>query len=680
MRHRPLLVGALVVAACNSILDNPEHHLVSATGGTEAGPICHVNEDCPDGELCLFQSCGRSCAGDRDCKSGTHCLRTENGTACVTDLAAACGAGCPIGTVCNLEDGTCRNDCDSGCLSGQSCRAGLCISGLARDAGAGGVGGDANDTNVGGAAAGSAAAGGDPNKSNPCIGVVCDQPPSSECQSSTQFVSYDDVGSCNDEGSCEYVEHVTSCDCDDDSCVTDPCESITCDAPPASKCSSLQTLTFYADEGTCTKTGSCRYAPTDENCDFGCSNASCKPDPCEAVSCKEPKPPTCKDATTTLTYAASGTCEAGKCSYAATEKPCDSNQACSGAGVCALCKSNASCGASCVACAAATPKCKDLGTTSKCVGCLTSADCSGATPICNSSTNACEARPSCINVAQMCGPKGDLDCCSSSLVTGGTFDRSNNANYPAKIGDFRLDTYEVTVSRFRKFVAAYSPTMIPAGAGKNPNNPQDGGWNTAWNASLPSDTISIRASLGCEKNRSTWNDTVGTVATESLPINCVDWFKALAFCIWDGGRLPTQAELNYAVAGGAAQRVYPWGDSPAPDCAHANFHGASGGTDYCVGPGTGAVSRVGSLSPAGDGLYGQADLSGNVWEWAQDYYDAFYQTPCNNCADLNGGSFRVMRGGSFTSENLYELSTSYRGPDQGRALSGSMGFRCARAP
>jgi sulfatase modifying factor 1 len=151
--------------------------------------------------------------------------------------------------------------------------------------------------------------------------------------------------------------------------------------------------------------------------------------------------------------------------------------------------------------------------------------------------------------------------------------------YPAEVSDFRLDTYEVTVGRFRKFVAAYSQTMIAAGAGANPNNASDTGWSTAWNASLDAGSEALATALKCFGSYQTWTDAPGSAAAESLPINCIDWFEAEAFCIWDGGRLPTEAEWNYAAAGGTQQRVYPWG-STAPDCSYANFGSAASGLAF----------------------------------------------------------------------------------------------------
>ena len=523
-------------------------------------------------------------------------------------------------------------------------------------------------------------------KADPCAGIACTTPPAASCADSATKTTYATNGSCS-AGNCSYTPMNTTCPfgCANGVCKPDPCAGVTCKSPPAATCTDSNTQTTFATIGSCSA-GLCSYAPMNTSCPFGCANGACKPDPCAGVACTSPPANGCADNTTQTLYATSGTCSAGICSYAPMNKGCGSNKACVGAGVCSVCKSASSCGAACTACTGSTPKCKDLGSTSLCVGCVGDADCSTGVK-CDTTTNTCLTPPSCSNLAPTCGPNANADCCASNPVTGistPTFYRSydgvtqgyTSQAYPAQVSDFRLDNYEVTVGRFRAFVGAYSQNMIAVGAGKNPNNPSDPGWDTAWNASLNATALAMTTALKCSLQ--TWKDNVGSATAESLPINCVNWFEAEAFCIWDGGRLPTEAEWNYAAAGGTRQRVFPWGSTVPGDDANLAVYGCYYPTPM-ANCNANSIAPVGSV-PAGNGWYGQSDLAGNMWEWTQDWWVNQYTiSTCINCANLTTmSSARIIRGGSLNYGLPYLYNSNrYYAPPAGRGFS--TGFRCARA-
>jgi formylglycine-generating enzyme required for sulfatase activity len=270
-------------------------------------------------------------------------------------------------------------------------------------------------------------------------------------------------------------------------------------------------------------------------------------------------------------------------------------------------------------------------------------------------------------------------------VPGGTFYRgydlladslSGDTKSPATLSNFRLDTYEVTVGRFRQFVAAGMGTQQSApaaGAGAHAAIASSG-WDATWNANLVADTAALVAGLKCQAPPYiSWTDAPG--ANEDLPIGCLTWYEAMAFCAWDEGYLPTEAEWNYAGAGGSEQRAYPWSSPPASptiDCTYADYY-------YCDG--MGVVDAVGSKSPKGDGKWGQADLGGNLWEWTLDWHVSPYPNPCNDCASLTGGTLRVARGGGLdtTASVVRNVVRSQLPPDM--SFRGFYaGVRCARTP
>jgi formylglycine-generating enzyme required for sulfatase activity len=242
--------------------------------------------------------------------------------------------------------------------------------------------------------------------------------------------------------------------------------------------------------------------------------------------------------------------------------------------------------------------------------------------------------------------------------------------YPATVSPFVLDKFEVTVGRFRAFVAAGQGTRArPPGPGAGAHMQIPGsGWDPSWDGELVADAAALDAALQCDATYQTWTAAPG--ANEELPINCVTWYEALAFCAWDGGYLPTEAEWNYAAAGGDEQRAYPW-SSPAGstevDCAHAN-------SVACLS----ASDRVGAASPEGDGRWGHADLAGNAFEWTLDGSGA-YPDPCDDCSNLAATSDRVLRGGGWDNSTA-EVRAAYRLGRPPNLRHRAVGLRCARAP
>jgi formylglycine-generating enzyme required for sulfatase activity len=253
------------------------------------------------------------------------------------------------------------------------------------------------------------------------------------------------------------------------------------------------------------------------------------------------------------------------------------------------------------------------------------------------------------------------------------FNRSNDPVFPASVATFRLDKFEVTVGRFRKFVQAYDGWRAnghpAADEGEHPLS-ADTGWNSDWDSQLPADNSGL-GSVSCQ-DYAMWTATPGV--NESKPINCVNWYEAFAFCIWDGGRLATEAEWEYAAAAGDAQRPYPWG-ADLPSESLAVYGCLFGGTEACDPE---DIAPVGSI-PAGDGRYGQSDLAGGVWEWVYDGYQTPYSPQfCDNCASKLQMQERVFRGGSWFNTDA-DLATASRTPVAPDYDFGNVGIRCARA-
>jgi formylglycine-generating enzyme required for sulfatase activity/tRNA A-37 threonylcarbamoyl transferase component Bud32 len=211
----------------------------------------------------------------------------------------------------------------------------------------------------------------------------------------------------------------------------------------------------------------------------------------------------------------------------------------------------------------------------------------------------------------------------------GEFDADETPPHQVYLGDYYIDTVEVTNAQFARFV-------------------NSSGYQT--DAEKAGDSTTWRSFNSADRQR--------------FPVIFVSWNDAARYCAWAGKRLPTEAEWEKA-ARGATKRIFPWGDSFNDN--YANTVAAGVGQPV-------AVASRSARSPFG--LY---DTVGNVWEHVQDWYEGGYYTdsPKTNPRGPAAGTFKVIRGGSFKTQPARATTTAREriSPD---SRGDDIGFRCAR--
>lgn len=290
-------------------------------------------------------------------------------------------------------------------------------------------------------------------------------------------------------------------------------------------------------------------------------------------------------------------------------------------------------------------------------------------------------------------PAARGDTTGMRLIPGGEFLMGNERDYgfaadgegpvhPVSLAPFWIDACTVTNEQFNEFVNA---TGYKTEAERFE-------WSFVFMGHLApaqrekSVRLVVQGSeWWCRVDGATWRHPEGPGSNIKKrwahPVVQVSWSDALAYAGWAGKRLPTEAEWEYAARGGLpAGNRFPWGDELEPGGRHMmNVWQGVFPTHNTEADGHYGVAPAKSYKPNAHGLY---QMTGNIWEWCWDWFDADYYrvAPRENPAGPPAGDRRVMRGGSYLCHASYcnRYRVDARSSNTPDSATTNLGFRCVR--
>ncbi|HJM27751.1 MAG: formylglycine-generating enzyme family protein [Acidimicrobiales bacterium] len=244
------------------------------------------------------------------------------------------------------------------------------------------------------------------------------------------------------------------------------------------------------------------------------------------------------------------------------------------------------------------------------------------------------------------------------------------------VNPFNIDKYAVTNRQFSTFVQETGYIT----------EAEDIGWSFVFAGLLPDDYEETRGVQAApwwrQVFQASWQTPEGPHSTvnERLehPVVHISWNDATAYAKWVGGRLPTEAEWEFAARGGLDGSIFPWGDELEPNNQHRmNVWQGSFPDNNLVADGWYGTAPVGTYPL---NAYGIGEMTGNVWEWCQDWFAADHGENENNPSGPESGELKVIKGGSYLCHESYcnRYRVAARSSTTPNSAMGHLGFRTVR--